>query len=125
MRRLLFGDSVEVGFGAKDQGILVDGRRGHEPAVELVDCHHLKFRLGSNNGGFTFFTQKEDAFTVCDGRGGVVASDAFAPRDLTGFGLDATGHAAICNHVNVIAAQQDGWLVGDTALEAPLDVGVG
>ena len=59
-------DPVEVGLGAKDQRIPVHSRRSHESAVELVGGQHLEFRLGRDDGGLALFTQKENAFPVCD-----------------------------------------------------------
>jgi hypothetical protein len=78
-------DSGEVGGGADEEAVFVDGWGGLDGEVEGVFCKDFEFGGGAEDGGGAVFCGDEDAVLVEDGGSGEGAIDAFAPSGVGAF----------------------------------------
>src|SRR5688572_21164177 len=102
---MLAPNAVEVRARAQVKGVAQGGGRGHETIGQSVFADFGELAASLNYGGFAFFAAEINVAVRENGRGGVIATDAFAPDLRAGFGFHATGDAAVIDHVKQIINQ--------------------
>jgi hypothetical protein len=118
-------DSVDGLVRSDENGPLGNGHGGLDPFTHGVASHYPELRAGLDEGDLTLFGGKVDVTVGIDGRGGMIAADAFLPDDLARVGPKALSDAARCDAVQVWPQMEHRGDHGDTPRLFPRDVGRG
>src|SRR6185503_9441020 len=103
-------DAIQVRSGPQIESVADGGRRSHKAAWQsiLADLGELAACLYQS--GFAFFAAEVNVAFCINRRGGIIATNAFAPNVGAASCIDARGDAAVVDAIQQIVNEQQGWL---------------
>src|SRR5687767_12854399 len=110
-----------MGLRAQVKTISDGGGGGHESIIELILCQKLEGSSRLEDLRLSIFAEGPDFAVGKDRRSRILATDPILPDYLTSSGFQTCGNPGIIDHVDQIADQQDGRLVGNSSFHSPHD----